>query len=66
MSEFNKEKTLDEFAKLFMLPPEPIFSDQFNMIVRTRNFLEKIHNDAFEQGFEKGLEANKTIDNLKQ
>jgi hypothetical protein len=62
--QFNKVAALDEFMQAMQLPPNPLMSDNLRVIIDSQNYLQKIHDDALELGFEKGCEATKTVDNL--
>ncbi len=62
--EFNKVSTLDEFIKQMQLPPNATMSQNLKVIVDSQNYLQKIHDDAFELGFEKGCDATKKIEQL--
>lgn len=63
-NQFNKEKALDELAAFMALPPNATISETLKTMLRAQNFLQKLHNDAFEAGFEKGCEATRKVDEL--
>jgi hypothetical protein len=46
------------------LPPNATMSQNLKVIVDSQNYLQKINDDAFELGFEKGCDAIKKVDEL--
>ncbi|WP_395060049.1 hypothetical protein [Flavobacterium sp.] len=63
-SEFNKVTTLDDFIKQMQPPQNATMSQHLKVIVDSQNYLQKIYDDAFALGFEKGCEAAKVVDKL--
>jgi hypothetical protein len=62
--EFNKLMAFDELILSMQTPPNPKASESIQSMLNGQNYLQKIHDEAFEKGFEKGCEATKTIDEL--
>jgi len=62
--EFNKLKVFDDFIVAMTLPPNAKPSESIQSIINGQNFLQKIHDEAFSEGFEKGLEATDKVDKL--
>lgn len=62
--EFNKVAALDNFITMSIVPPNAKMSDHFKIIVDSQNYFQKIYDDAFADGFEKGCEASKKIEEL--
>jgi hypothetical protein len=62
--EFNKVTALDELIKALTPPPNAQISDHLKCIVDSQNYFQKIHDEAFKSGFEKGCDATKKVDEL--
>jgi hypothetical protein len=62
--QFNKITAFDEFISLMHLPPNPKASESIQSLLNAQDYLQKIHDDAFGLGFEKGCEATKIVDKL--
>jgi ribonucleotide reductase beta subunit family protein with ferritin-like domain len=62
--EFNKVTALDELVKTMTPPPTAMMSDHLKCILNSQEYLQKIHDEAFAFGFEKGCEATKKVEEL--
>lgn len=62
--EFNKIMAFDELIQAVTVPQNPKPSDSIQSIINGQNFIQKIHDEAFEKGFEKGCEATEKVDKL--
>jgi hypothetical protein len=62
--EFSKVKAFDEMMLSMQTAPNPLPSESMQSLINGQNYLQKIYDDAFAQGFEKGLEATKKVDDL--
>lgn len=63
-AEFNKVIALDEFI-LQMTPQNAKMSQTLKVIIDSQNYLQKIHDDAFALGFEKGIDAAQEVSKLE-
>jgi len=63
-TEFNKETAFDELGKIMQMSNNSSISDTIKMLQNAQNFLQEIHDNAFNQGFEKGCDATKKIDEI--
>jgi hypothetical protein len=63
-AQFNKITALDEFISLMHLPPNPKASESIQSLLNAQDYLQKIHDEAFALGFEKGCDATKKVDEL--
>lgn len=61
---FNKILAFDELLLSMKVPENPKASESIQSLLNGQNYLQKIHDEAFGQGFEKGLEATKKVDDL--
>ena len=62
--EFNKLVAFDDFIVSMTLPPNAKPSESIQSIINGQNFLQKLHDEAFEKGFEKGCEATEEVEKL--
>lgn len=61
---FNKATAFDELTRLVQLPTDAAVSDTIKSILNAQNYLQEIYDSAFKEGFEKGCEATKKIDEI--
>ncbi len=54
----------DELIQAMTVPQNAKPSDSIRSIITGQNYLQKIHDEAFEKGFEKGCEATDKVDKL--
>jgi hypothetical protein len=64
MKTFNKEIAFDELLATMALPPNPKPSESIKSLQNGQYYLQKIHDDAFKAGFEKGCDATKKVNEL--
>jgi len=64
MKDFNKVIALDELSKAMALPAKAKPSECIQSMLNAQDYLQALHDKAFEQGFEKGCEATKKVDEL--
>jgi hypothetical protein len=64
MKIFNKEIAFDELLETMALPPNPKPSESIKSFKNGQDYLQKIHDEAFALGFEKGCDATKKVDEL--
>ena len=62
--EFDKVSALDEFIIQMTPPQNATMSQNLKVIIDSQNYLQKIHDDAFALGFEKGCDATTKVDQL--
>lgn len=63
-AEFNKITAFDELIKIVQVPPNAPVSEGVKALQNAQDYLQKIYNDAFAQGFEEGCDATKKIDEI--
>lgn len=63
-SDFNKETAFDELGQLLENAPKDTMSGALKMIQSGQDYLQKIYDQAFEAGFEKGCDAAKKVEDL--
>lgn len=61
---FNKVIALDELSKVMALPEKAKPSECIQSMLNAQNYLQELYDKAFEQGFEKGCEAAKKVNEL--
>lgn len=59
---FNPAEALEQLSKTAQTSKNPTFTEQINSMNNSIAFIKKIHDDAFAQGFEEGIEASKKVD----
>jgi hypothetical protein len=64
MRTFNKEFAFDELLTAMVVPPNPKPSESIKSLQNGQDYLQKIHDDAFKAGFEKGCDATKKVNEL--
>ena len=64
MNEFNKIEAFDKLTQLLQQPPNSTTSQCIQLIFDGQNYLQKIHDDAFKAGFQKGCDATNQVKNL--
>ncbi len=62
--EFNKLIAFDELITSMATPNNPKASESIQSLLNGQNYLQKIHDEAFALGFEKGCVATKKVDEL--
>jgi len=62
--QFNKITAFDELIAVMALPPNPAPSQSINSLIAAQNYLQKINDAAFQEGFEKGCDAAEKIKEL--
>lgn len=55
--EFNKSNAFDELAVIMNPGPDAKMSDTIKALQKAQDYLEKINDEAFQKGFDAGLEA---------
>lgn len=63
-TEFNKLVAFDELISSMQTSPTPKASESIQSLLNGQNYLQKIHDEAFAQGFEKGCDATKKVEEL--
>ena len=56
--QFNKVNAFDELAVLMNPGPNPKMSESISALQRAQDYLQQIHDEAFKQGFESGLDVS--------
>ncbi|MDA6072060.1 hypothetical protein NJT12_20755 [Flavobacterium sp. AC] len=64
MKNFNKIKAFDELMNAIKVPKNSPLSSAIEKLLEGQDYLQKIHDDAYRAGFEKGCEATKKVDEL--
>lgn len=62
--EFNKVIAFDELVIAITPPINAKASESIKVLLNGQDYLQKIHDEAFVLGFEKGCEATKKVDEL--
>lgn len=62
--EFNKTKAFDGLVLAVTPPINPMPSESMRALLNGQDYLQKIHDEAFALGFEKGCEASKKVEEL--
>ncbi|AMA48965.1 hypothetical protein [Flavobacterium covae] len=63
-TEFNKVLAFDELMKIVQVPQNATISEGIRALQNGQDYIQKIHDSAFEQGFEHGCDATKKIDEI--
>lgn len=62
--EFNKENALDKLGEIMKPTDNNTISDSIKSLINAQNFLQEIHDNAFNKGFEKGCDATNKINEI--
>lgn len=61
---FDKKEAISEILEIFKLPDNPKFSDQMRAIEKAQDYLQKLYEQVYREGFEKGMEATNKVNKL--
>ncbi|MDA6068022.1 hypothetical protein NJT12_00195 [Flavobacterium sp. AC] len=64
MKNFNKIKAFDELMNTIKVPENSPLSSTIKKLIEGQEYLQKIHDDAYRAGFDKGCDATKKVDEL--
>lgn len=64
MEVFSKEKALDDINEIMANAAGGKMSIMMKCMADVQDYLQKLHDNAFEAGFEKGCDATKKIEAL--
>lgn len=62
--EFNKETAINELGEILQGLNNCTISETIKILENAQNFLQEIHDNAFNEGFEKGIDATKKLDQI--
>lgn len=55
--QFNKIDAFDELTALLNTGANPKMSDTISAMMKAQDYMQKVHDEAFQEGFEAGLDA---------
>jgi len=64
MKNFNKIKAFDELMKTIKVAENSSVSSAIEKLLEGQDYLQKIHDDAYKAGFDKGCDATKKVEEL--